>query len=369
VLLKNDGALLPLRKDVGQLAVIGALAEDTRAALGSWPGLGQPADAVSVLAGIRRAVSDKTKVTYARGAAATSGDRSGFDEAERAARAADVVIAVVGEIEDMSGEARSRSGLLIPGAQQALLERLIKTGKPIVVVLMNGRPLALTWLHEHAPAILESWFLGVEMGSGVADVLFGDVNPSGKLPISFPRNVGQMPLYYAHKSTGRPPSLTDPYSSRYLDVPWTPLYPFGHGLSYTQFKYDAPKLSAAKLGPTDRLQVTVRVQNVGQRTGTEVVQLYLRDEVGSITRPVQQLRGFQRVTLEPGAARELDFTLDQDDFALLDASFARVVEAGGFTVMVGGSSSDVQSAHFEITRSAKLPGLGSAIPRELRGKP
>jgi beta-glucosidase len=369
VLLKNAGPVLPLRKDLGSIAVVGALAVDTRAVLGNWPGLGQPTDAISVLDGIRRAVSGKTRVTYARGAAASSVDRSGFDEAERAAREADVVVAVLGEIEDMSGEARSRTGLLLPGAQQALLERLIKTGKPVVTVLMNGRPLALTWMHEHVPAVVESWYLGVEMGNGLADVLFGDVNPSAKLPITFPRNVGQVPIYYAHKRTGRPPSSTDPYTSRYLDVPWTPLYAFGHGLSYTQFRYDAPKLSAAKIGPTDRLQVQVRVQNVGQRAGTEVVQLYLRDDVGSTTRPVQQLRGFERVTLEPGAARELTFTLDQDDFALLDASYARVVEAGTFSVMVGGSAVDVQSAAFEITRSAKLPGLGSAIPRDLRTKP
>jgi len=366
VLLKNEPAVLPLRKDVSHIAVVGALAVDTRAPLGSWNGLGLPSDAVSVLDGIKRAVSDKTRVSYARGAAATSVDRSGFDEAERVARAADVVVAVVGEIEDMSGEARSRTGLVLPGAQQALLERLVQTGKPIVAVLMNGRPLALGWLHEHVPAIVESWYLGVEMGPGLADVLFGDVNPSGKLPITFPRNVGQVPIYYAQKRTGRPPSPTDPYSSRYMDVPTSPLYPFGHGLSYTKFRYDAPKLSAAKLGPTDKLQVQVRVQNVGQRAGTEVVQLYLRDDVGSTTRPIAQLRGFERVTLEPGAAREVTFTLDQDDFALLDASFARVVEAGTFTVMVGGSSADVQSAPFEITRSAKLQGLGSAIPRSMR---
>jgi len=187
VLLKNAGAVLPLRKDLGSIAVVGALAVDARASLGSWPGLGQPADAVTVLEGIRRAVGPKTRVSYARGAAATSGDQSGFAEAERVAREADVVVAVVGEIDDMSGEARSRTGLKLPGAQQALLERLVKIGKPVVAVLMNGRPLALGWLDEHVPAILESWFLGVEMGAGVADVLFGDVNPSGKLPITFPR--------------------------------------------------------------------------------------------------------------------------------------------------------------------------------------
>jgi beta-glucosidase len=369
VLLKNQDNLLPLSKSKS-IAVVGALAADTRAPLGSWNGMGVPADVVSVLDGIRAAVPQSTKITYAQGASAVSADRSGIAEAERIAREADVVVAVVGEIADMSGEARSRTGLLLPGAQQALLERLHKTGKPVVAVLMNGRPLALSWMDEHIPAILESFQLGVEMGGAVADVLFGDVNPSGKLPITFPRNVGQVPIYYAKKLTGRPPSAEDPYTSRYLDVPWTPLYPFGHGLSYTQFQYDAPQLSAAKLPPTGKLSVRVSVRNVGQRAGTEVVQLYLRDDVGSTTRPVKQLRGFQRVQLAPGESRELTFTLDQDDFALLvkgaDNKWQRAVEAGAFTVMVGGSSDAVQSVGFEVTGSAKLQGLGPATPRELR---
>lgn len=369
VLLKNEPALLPLRKDVGSIAVVGSLASDKRSVLGSWSALGRPEEAVSVLDGIRRAVSAETRVVYARGAAPSSNDRSGFAEAERAARGADVVVAVLGETDDMSGEARSRTGLVLPGAQQALLERLYATGKPIVVVLMNGRPLALSWMHEHVPAILEGWFLGQEMGSGLADVLFGDVNPSGKLPVTFPRNVGQVPLYYAHKSSGRPPSNTDSYTSKYLDVPWTPLYEFGHGLSYTQFRYEPPRLSADELGPGDSLQVHVKVQNVGQRAGTEVVQLYLRDDVGSTTRPVQALRGFSRIMLAPGATRDVTFTLDQEDFALLDPRLQRVVEAGRFTVMTGGSSSAVQSVSFEITRSAKLTGPGPFIPREMRQAP
>jgi beta-glucosidase len=369
VLLKNQPALLPLRRDVDSIAVIGALATDTRAALGSWSGLGQPSDAVSVLEGIRRTVSANTKLVYARGADPIATDRSGFAAAERAARRADVVVAVLGETAEMSGEARSRTGLVLPGAQQALLERLYATGKPIVVVLMNGRPLALTWMHEHIPAIVESWFLGGEMGTAVADVLFGDVNPSGKLPITFPRNVGQVPLYYAHKASGRPPSTDDAYTSKYLDVSWTPLYPFGHGLSYTEFRYEPPRLSATTLGPRDTLEVRVKVQNVGPRSGTEVVQLYLRDDVGSTTRPVQALRGFSRIALEPGATRDVTFTLDAEDFALLDPNLERVVEAGSFTVMTGGSSSVVQSARFEITRSARLRGPGSYIPRALRDAP
>jgi beta-glucosidase len=368
VLLKNEGGVLPLSKSLKNIAVVGSLAADKREPLGNWNGLGVPEDVISVLDGIRGAVSRETKVAYARGAAPTSKDRSGFDEAERIAREADVVIAVLGESYDMSGEARSRTGLILPGAQQALLERLRATGKPVVVVLMNGRPLALTWLDKNIPALVEAFYLGVEMGPGLADVLFGDANPSGKLPISFPRNIGQVPIYYAQKLTGRPPSQTDPYTSRYVDVPWTPLYPFGHGLSYTQFQYSAPQLSAAKVGPTGSLSVRVTLTNAGQRAGTEVVQLYLRDDVGSTTRPVKQLRGFQRVQLQPGESRELTFTLDQDDFALIADAHnpQRVVEAGTFTVMVGGSSEAVQSASFEVTGSAKLQGLGPAIPRELR---
>lgn len=371
VLLKNEGNLLPLSKSVKNIAVIGALAKDSRSSLGSWNGLGIPEDVVNVFDGIRAAVSKETKVVYAQGASPISQDRSGFDEAVRAAREADVVVAVLGENADLSGEARTRTGLILPGAQQALLERLHKTGKPIVVVLMNGRPLALSWMDQHIPAIVESFFLGVEMGPGLADVLFGDYNPSGKLPITFPRNIGQTPIYYAQKRTGRPPSLQDPYTSRYVDVSWTPLYPFGHGLSYTQFQYSEPKLSAAKIPAQGRLTVSVQVTNAGQRAGTEVVQLYLRDDVASTTRAVKQLRGFQRVQLQPGESRELTFTLDQDDFALFVDSKGRerVVEAGTFTVMVGGSSEAVQSASFEVTSTAKLPGLGPAVPRELRSAP
>ena len=368
VLLKNEKQTLPLSKQKS-LAVVGALALDARSVLGSWPALGEAADAVSVLDGIRHAVGATTRVTYARGASPLSNDTSGLDEAVELARNADAVVAVVGETGDMSGEARSRSGLQLPGAQMNLIERLRETGKPIVVVLLNGRPLSLGFVEERASAILETWFPGVEAGNAIADVLFGDANPSGKLPVTFPRNVGQVPLYYAHRSGGRPSSAGDPYTSKYLDVHWSPLYPFGYGLSYTQFRYSALQLSAAQLGPTDTLKVHVKIENVGQRAGTEVAQLYLRDEVASNARPVQQLRGFERVTLAPGEVRELTFTLDQEDFSLLDAGLARAIEAGMYTVMVGGSSADVQSQRFEITRSARLEGLGSSIPRFLRAAP
>jgi beta-glucosidase len=346
--------------------VIGALANDTRAVLGSWAAIGDPKDAVSPLAGIRAAVSTKTQIEYVRGAAPSSKDTSGIADAERAARAADSVVLVVGEDEDMSGEARNRTGLGLPGAQQQLFERVIATGKPVTVVLMNGRPLALMKLADRAPAIVESWYLGVEHGNALADVLFGDVNPSGRLACSMPRNVGQVPLYYNHKNTGRPPSEKDRYTSKYLDVAWTPLYPFGYGLSYTSFAYSPPQLSASSIGPRDSLTVKVGVRNTGQRAGIETVQLYLRDDVASVTRPVEALRGFARVALQPGAATEVSFTLDQEDFALLGLDLQRVIEPGTFTVFTGSSSADVQSARFEVTGGARLPGLGPAIPRFLR---
>ncbi len=368
VLLKNEDDLLPLRKDLRTLAVVGALANDPASVLGGWNAAGLPEEAVPLLDGIRAAISPKTKLLYARGAAPNSRDTRGIDQAVRAALEADVVVAVVGEDATMSGEARSRAWIGLPGAQQLLLERLQAIGKPLVIVLMNGRPLAVPWVVEHAPAILETWFLGSMMGHAVADVLFGAVNPSGKLPITFPRAVGQVPLYYNHRQTGRPPAPKDRYTSKYLDVPWTPLFPFGHGLSYTSFAYDEPRLSATRIGPRDTLTVLVTVRNTGKRAGEETVQLYLRDDFASSARPIKALRGFARVALAPGSARELSFTLDAEDFALLDPTFQRVVEPGAFTVYVGGSSEQVKEAHFEVTAGTQLPGPGSAIPRFLRSE-
>jgi beta-glucosidase len=365
VLLKNERQLLPLNKQLTQLAVIGELAVDKPATLGSWSGAGRAEDTVTVLDGIRQALP-KAKVVYARGASPSSLSTSGFDEAERAARGADAVLLVVGEGADMSGEARSRSWIGLPGAQPLLFDRLQKLGKPVVVLLVNGRALAIPEIAEQAAAILEVWQLGHEMGNAVADVVFGDVNPSGKLPVTFPRATGQVPLYYNHKQTGRPAREREPYTSKYIDVAWTPQYPFGHGLSYTTFSYEGPRLSAARLAPTEALTVSIRVKNTGERAGTEVVQLYLRDEAATFTRPVRELRGFRRVTLEPGAARDVQFTLDADDLALFDDRLERVVEPGMFTVFVGGSSDTAHQASFEVTSGLRLKGRGSAIPRELR---
>ncbi|HET9438671.1 MAG TPA: glycoside hydrolase family 3 N-terminal domain-containing protein [Longimicrobiales bacterium] len=348
VLLKNERNVLPLAKNLGSIVVIGSLATDTRSALGNWSAAGREPDVVSALDGIRRAVSPSTKVIYAKGAVVEGNDTTGFAEALTAARAADVIIAIVGENQDMSAEARNRTSLELPGTQLLLLQRLQTLDKPLVAVLSNGRPLAIPWLAANVPAILESWFLGVQTGPALADVLFGDYNPSGKLPVTFPHNVGQVPIYYNHKNTGRPPLESDRYTSKYIDAPWTPQYVFGHGLSYTTFGYSAPRLSRDSMGTTDTLTVEVSVTNTGTRSGTEIVQLYLRDDVASVTRPVRALRGFRKVQLDAGAATTVRFTLTPDDLALLDAQLEPVVEAGTFTVFVGGSSATTNQARFRV---------------------
>jgi len=350
VLLKNTAATLPLSKRLRTIAVIGPLADDARSAIGSWAAAGRPEDAITVLAGIRQAVSSETRVLYARGAEVEGADTTGFAEAVRMARQADAVILVVGEHQDMSAEARNRSSLDLPGVQQSLAERVHATGKPVTAVLANGRPLSIPWLDANIPAIVEAWYLGVQMGPAVADVLFGDFNPGGKLPITVPRNVGQVPIYYNHKNTGRPPDEKDKYTSKYYDVPWTPLYPFGHGLSYTSFDYRNLRLSAAKIRPSDSVTVSVEVTNTGNRTGDEVVQLYLRDDVASLTQPVKELRGFRRISLEPGQTRLVAFTLGRDDLSFPGPDLRPIVEPGTFTVYVGTSSEDVSEAKFEVIK-------------------
>ncbi|HEY0674502.1 MAG TPA: glycoside hydrolase family 3 N-terminal domain-containing protein [Longimicrobiales bacterium] len=347
VLLKNEGNALPLSRDLRAIAVIGPLANDARSALGSWAAAGRPEDAVTPLAGIRSAVPN-ARVIYAPGAVLEGNDTSGFAAALAAARQAEVIIAVVGEHHDMSAEARNRTSLELPGNQQLLLQRLHALGKPIVAVLTNGRPLSVSWLDANVPAILETWYLGVQAGPALADVLFGDYNPSGKLPVTFPRNVGQVPIYYNHKNTGRPPAEQERYTSKYIDVPWTPLYVFGHGLSYTTFRYSAPKLSRTTLRAHESLTVEVTVTNTGGRAGAEVVQLYLRDDVGSVTRPVKELRGFRKIELAAGEARAVQFQLTAQDLSMLDAALKRIVEPGSFTVWVGGSSATSNTAHFTV---------------------
>lgn len=348
VLLKNDGNLLPLSKNLQSLAIIGPLADDQAAPLGSWSGDGRKEDVVTVLAGIRAKVSPNTRIHYAKGCDIDGDSTDGLAEAVRAARQSDIALVVVGESAEMSGEAASRTSLDLPGRQLDLVKAIHATGRPVVVVLMNGRPLTINWIAENVPAILETWFAGIQAGHAIADVLFGDVNPGGKLPVTFPRHVGQVPLYYNHKNTGRPPDVNNKYTSKYLDAPWTPLFPFGYGLSYTTFALSNLQLSHQRIPTNGRLTVSVDVQNTGQRAGDEVVQLYIRDVVASVTRPVRELKGFQRITLQPGETRRVQFTLGPEHLGFYNRQMRFVVEPGEFIVFVGNSSVGGLQASFFV---------------------
>lgn len=347
VLLKNEEALLPLSKEISDLAVIGPLADNQRELLGSWSAAGEWEDNVTVLEGIKEKVGDATRIHYAKGGEITGTSTEQFAEAEQAARTSDAAIVVLGEEALMSGEAASRATLDLPGVQQELLQAVHGTGTPVVFVLMSGRPLTITWADEHVPAILETWFLGTETGHAVADILFGDDNPSGKLPITFPRAVGQIPYYYNHKNTGRPIS-EEKYTSKYIDVENTPLYPFGYGLSYTNFSYKNLELSDRQIGSDDALTVRVDVQNTGERAGEEVVQLYVRDLVASLTRPVKELRAFKKVKLKPGQVKNVSFTLSKEDFSFYDQELKKVIEPGKFKIFVGPNSRDLKEAEVVI---------------------
>jgi beta-glucosidase len=348
VLLKNDREALPLSKSLRSIAVIGPLADDKRAPLGWWSGDGKPDDTITPLTGIKLKVSPETKVTYAKGCDAQGDSTAGFAEAVAAARDSDVAIVFVGETAEMVGEAASKSSLDLTGRQMDLVKSIYATGKPTVVVLMNGRPMTVGWIVENVPAILEAWMGGTESGNAIADVLFGDVNPGGKLPVTWPRAVGQVPLYYNHMNTGRPPEANNRYTSKYLDVPWTPQFPFGYGLSYTQFKITNPQLSAQQIRSDATITVGVDVENVGKRAGDEVVQLYIRDVAASMTRPVKELKGFQRVTLKPGEKKHVQFKLTPAELGFWNREMRFVVEPGEFKVMVGSSSEDLIETKFEV---------------------
>ncbi len=352
VLLKNEphpvgsdgGApLLPLSKDAGTIAVIGSLADDAKAQLGSWLAAGATGDATTVLDGIRQSVGERSRVAWARGASPDTSDTSGIAEAVALAEGADVAVLVVGETADMSGEARSRVSLDLPGAQHELVRAVYETGTPVVVVLMNGRPLSTVWEAEHVPAIVEAWFPGTQAGPAVADVLFGDRNPSGKLPVTVPRHVGQVPLVYYEKNTGRP------WLEGYIDIENGPLYPFGHGLSYTTFAYSDLAVADTLVTAGGTVEVSVDVVNTGGRAGVETVQLYQRDLVANVTRPTLQLVDFRQVELQPGEQQTVTFRLDAEDYGYLDAEGERVVEPGRHLVFAGGSSADTLEAAFHIT--------------------
>lgn len=346
VLLKNDGTL-PLQKGE-KIAVIGELASSTRDLLGSWKAAGDW-DFMKSIADAIKECNGKANVTYVKGCSPDGEDRGGFAAALSAARKADKVVMVIGERWDWSGEAASRANINIPGVQSELLEKIAATGKPVAVVLLNGRPLDLSAESEVASAIVEAWYPGTMGAEAVTDVLFGEYNPSGKLSMTFPRSIGQVPIFYYAKNTGRPIYLPDPkYKSKYLDCPNDPLYPFGYGLSYTDFEYSDISLSSSEMRPGDTLTASVTVTNAGKLAGEEVVQLYIRDLVGSVTRPVKQLKGFEKISLAPGESREVTFEITNDmlSFYRQDMSFGS--EPGDFLVFIGGSSATDANARFTL---------------------
>lgn len=338
VLLKNENNILPLSKNVKTLAVIGPLAKDQKNLLGPVHALAKWEEAISAWNGIQKAVSSKTKLLYAKGCEINADSAEDYSEAVAVVKRSDIVVMIVGEDAGMSGEGDSRSELGLPGNQLDLVKAVLTTGKPVIIVLMNGRPLTIPWLHDHANAILESWFLGSESGSAIADVLFGDYNPSGKLTMSFPQNNGQVPVYYNHLNTGRPYQKGNKYTSRYIDIPNEPLYPFGYGLSYTNFDYSLPQLSTNNLKWNDTLQITVKVTNTGSRAGTETTQLYIHDMVAEISRPLKELKGYQRVHLAAGASASVTFLITKNDLAFFKKDMQYDAQPGEFELFVGGSS-------------------------------
>lgn len=370
VLLKNEGDVLPLKRE-GTVAVIGPLA-NTRANMpGTWSVAAVSDKYPTLVEGVKAVAGKKVKVLTAKGCNLMSDaayeeratmfgrslnrdsrtDKELLDEALAVAAQADVIVAALGESSEMSGESSSRSNLQMTDTQRALLEALLATGKPVVLTLFTGRPLVLGWEQEHVPAILNVWFGGSEAGYAIGDVLFGDVNPSGKLTMTFPQNEGQIPLYYAHKNTGRPLAeghWFEKFRSNYLDVSNEPLYPFGYGLSYTTFEYSDVKLDKTAINLNGELTATVTVTNTGSRDGAEVVQLYIRDVVGSVTRPVKELKGFEKVFLKAGESKEISFKITPDLLKFYNYDLDYVCEPGDFDVMIGGSSRDVKSASFRL---------------------
>ena len=362
VLLKNENETLPISKNVKEVAVIGDLANNKKEMNGNWTGDGQPGDPVTVLEALK-AKFPKMKIRYEKGCDAYCNTDEDFKKAVDAAKNADFTILVIGESADMSAEASSRSDISLPGMQTDLVKQIHQTGKPYAVVLMNGRPLTINWLAENSPAILETWFAGTEAGNAIVDTLFGDANPGGKLPVSFPRSVGQIPIYYNHKNTGRPFLADQKYTSKYLDISNEPLYPFGFGLSYTKFELKNLRLDKLQIKPTENVKVSIDVTNRGKVAGDEVVQLYIHDIAATVTRPVRELRGFKRITLQPKEMQTVEFTLTPQDLTFLDRDLKPVLEPGEFQVIVGTSSDNGLQSTFEVVNLSARPPTGQ--PRAL----
>jgi beta-glucosidase len=354
VLLKNSNNVLPLKKEQ-KVAFVGPLVSDEYNIIGSWAATGdRNGYAVSVQEGINKFITDKSKVSFNKGVEIKDTKRDNIQAALTAAKNADVIVAVMGEFENQTGEAASQVDINLPGIQKEFLAELKKLGKPVVLVLMNGRPLTLGWESENMDAILEAWFPGTMGGDAIAQTLYGANNPSGKLPMTFPRSVGQVPVYYNHKNTGRPYlGASDPeqkYKSRYTDSDNSPLYEFGYGLSYTTFSYGNLKLSTQKLSPNGKLKVSVDVKNTGNFDGEEVVQLYVKDVVGSVTRPVRELKGFNKTLIKKEETKTIEFELSPDDLRFYNIDMKFVAEPGDFEVFVGGSSNADLKSTFELVK-------------------
>jgi beta-glucosidase len=369
VLLKNN-KILPLKKN-GTIALIGPLADAKNNMSGTWAVAADNEKSISVLAGLQTVAGNKAKILYAKGSNLTAdslleeratmfGKSLGRDkrpanvilkEALAIANKSDVIVAALGESAEMSGESSSRTDIEIPEVQKDLLRALLKTGKPVVLVLFTGRPLALKWEEENVPAILNVWFGGTEAGTAIGDVLFGDINPSGKLTATFPQNVGQVPIFYNHKNTGRPlpeGKWFQKFRSNYLDVSNDPLYPFGYGLSYTTFQYGDIKLSKSSFKPGETITANITVTNAGPRDGKEVVQLYIRDLVGSTTRPVKELKGFEKILLKAGESKNVSFKITEEDLKFYNSDLKFVAEPGDFKLFIGTNSRDVKETSFSL---------------------
>lgn len=348
VLIKNENNVLPLNKNVKSIALIGPLADNRIDLIGTWATDARKEDVVTVLEGLKNAVGGTCRINYALGCETTGDSTEGFAEAVEAANNSDIVIMAVGESEIHNGEACSRTNLDLPGPQKELLKEINKTGKPIVMVLFAGRPLTINWSLENIPAILLAWHPGVEGGNGIADVLFGDYNPAGKITVTFPRNVGQIPIYYNMKNTGRPEAEDDRFTSKYIDSLSTPLLPFGYGISYTTFEYSNLRIENSKVLIPGTLKISANITNTGPVAGHEVVQLYTQDIVGSVTRPVKELKGFKKIYLKPGKTKTVSFDLSTCDLKFYDINMEYNAEPGKFNVWIGANSAEGLEGSFEL---------------------
>ncbi len=349
VLLKNEKNTLPLSKPKS-IALVGPLADSRADLIGPWSGAGEGDKCVSVLDALNeRAMNDGFVLHHSKGCEILGEDKSGFTSAVRAAQSSDIILAVMGESKEMSGEAAARADISLPGVQEELVKALVATGKPVVVILMNGRPLAIPWIADHAAAIVETWFAGTEGGHAIADILFGDYNPSAKLTMTFPRHVGQVPIFYNEKNTGRPYDPNSKWNTRYIDLPNSPQYPFGFGLSYTTFTYDSLMVNKTDFTMKDTIIATIRITNTGQREGEEIVQLYTRDVAGSVTRPLRELKRYAKVKLAPGESKNVIFKLTSGDLAFHTADMSFRAEPGLFWIMAGPHSGQLEKREFHLT--------------------